>query len=94
MTRHTGYELSAKRARRSKKKKTARILKSMISMQFLDQIAHVNDLEEDALNNALLTYMEKMKVSAICRDQESKRRFRQRKSWSQFQENLTDSQFR
>ena len=63
-------------------------------MEFLNQIIHLNDLDEDAMNAALLTYMEKQKVSQIRKDQASKRRFRQRKSWSAFQANLTDRQFR
>ena len=70
------------------------MLKSMLSMSFFDKIIHLNDLEEDALNKALLTYTEKKKVSAIRQDQASKRRFHQRKRWAQFQANLTDRQFR
>ena len=63
-------------------------------MSFFDEIIHLDDLEEDALNKALLTYMEKKKVSAMGQDQASKRWFCKRKSWAQFQSNLTDRQFR
>ena len=84
---------STKRAKRSKKKARS-MLKCMLSMSFFDEIIHLDDLEEDALNKALLTYMEKKKVSAMRQDQASKRRFRKRKSWAQFQSNLTDRQFR
>ena len=90
---HHWNSLSAKWAQRMKKR-TRRMLKSILSMEFLDQIIHLNDLEEDALNEALLSYMEKKKVSAICQDAASKRRFRQRKSWSDFQASLNDRQFR
>ena len=83
---------SAKRAQHMKKR-TRRMLKSILSMEFLDQILHLNDLEEDALNEALLSYMEKRKISAIRQDSASKRRFRQR-SWSDFQASLNNRQFR
>ena len=92
MTRLRNYP-STKRAMRSKKKARS-MLKSMLSMSFFDEIIHLNDLEEDALNKALLTYMEKKKVSAIRQDSATKRGFRQRKSWESFQANLTDRQFR
>lgn len=70
------------------------MLKGMIAMEFFNQIIHLDDLEDDALNIALLSYMEKKKVSAIRQDSASKRKFRQRRSWSSFQGNLTDRQFR
>ena len=70
------------------------MLKSMLSMSFVDEIIHQNDLEEDALNLALLTYIEKKKLSAIRQHSASKRRYRQRKSWANFASNLTDRQFR
>ena len=48
-----------KQAIHSTKKKASSILKSMLSMSFFHEIIHLNDLEEDALNKALLTYMDK-----------------------------------
>ena len=55
---------------------------------------HLDDLDEDALNASLLSYMQKLKVSQQRKDGASKRKFRKRKSWDQFQRNLTDRQFR
>jgi len=93
MTRHRNSPL-AKGAARCKKK-VASMLKGMMCMELFDQIIHLHDLEEDALDIALLLYyIEKKKVSAICQDSASKRKFRQRRSWSSFQGNLTDRQFR
>ena len=88
MTRHRSSP-AAKASQRSKKRAQS-ILKSVISMQFFDQIISMNDLEEDALNKALLRYMEKKKVSAARKDGAAKRRYRQRKSWDTFQQNLVD----
>ena len=70
------------------------MLKSILALNFLDQIVHLKDLEDAALSAALLTYMEKQKVSAMRKSSASRRRFRQRKSWNAFQANLTDRQFR
>ncbi len=54
----------------------------------------MQDMDANALNQTLLSYMEKQKVSAIRKDAAAKRRFRQRKSWAAFNGNLTDRQFR
>ena len=56
------------------------MLKSILALDFLDQIVHLKDLEDAALSAALLTYMEKQKVSAMRKSSASRRRFRQRKS--------------
>ena len=92
MTRHRNSQ-SAKWARRTKKRAQS-MLKSILALDFLDQIVHLKDLEDAALSAALLTYMEKQKVSAMRKSSASRRRFRQRKSWNAFQANLTDRQFR
>jgi hypothetical protein len=70
------------------------MLKSIISVKFFDQLMHMNDLEEEELNTALLEYMELKKVGAVRKDSALNRRFRQRKSWAEFQSGLTDRQFR
>ena len=70
------------------------MLKSIISVKFFDQLMHMNDLEEEELNTALLEYMEKKKVGAVCKDSALNRRFRQRKSWAEFESGQTDRQFR
>ena len=54
----------------------------------------MQDMDANALNQTLLSYMEKQKVSAIRKDAAANRRFRQRKSWASFEGNLTDRQFR
>jgi hypothetical protein len=35
------------------------MLKSIISVEFFDQLVHMNDLEEEALKTALLKYTDK-----------------------------------
>ena len=70
------------------------VMTSMLSMKFFDQIVHMNDMEEDALKEALMPYLKKKKVSDIRKKSASKRRFRQRRSWATFQASLTDRQFR
>ena len=63
-------------------------------MDFLGDIIHLNDMDEDAMNEALLSYTEKKKVSAIRKDSVKNRKFRQRKSWVSLSSNLKDRQFR
>jgi hypothetical protein len=92
MTRHRNSP-SAKWAHRTKKIAKS-MLKSIISVKFFDQLMHMNDLEEEELNTALLEYMEKKKVGAVRKDSALNRRFRQRKSWAEFESGLTDRQFR
>ena len=54
----------------------------------------MSDLEKEELNTALLEYMDKEKVGAVRKDSALNLRFRQRKSWAEFQSSLTDRQFR
>ena len=57
-------------------------------------LMYMSDLEEEELNTTLLKYMDKKKVGAVYKESASNRRFRQRKSWAEFQSSLTDRQFR
>ena len=41
------------------------MLKSMLALELLDQIIHLKDLQDTALNAALITYMDKQKVGII-----------------------------
>ena len=41
------------------------MLKSILALDFLDQIVHLKDLEDAALSAALLTYMKRQKVGAL-----------------------------
>ena len=63
------------------------MLKSILALDFLDQIEHLKDFKDAAFSAAVLTYSALQKASA------SRRRFCQWKSWNTFQANLTDHQF-
>ena len=65
-------------------KRARQMLKSIVSMECLQNIIEMDDLDETASNNHLLSYIEKSKVSAARKDSAKKRRFRQRKSWTAF----------
>ena len=54
----------------------------------------MQDMDDNALNQTLLSYMEKQKVNAIRKEAAANRRFRQRKSWTAFNGNLTYRQFK
>ena len=70
------------------------MLKSILSLEFLSEIVHLDDLEDKALNNELLKYFDKIKLSANAKDGASKRRYRQRRSWASFSSTFMDRQFR
>ena len=64
------------------------MIKCMLSTSLYREILLMQDMDANALNQTLLSYMEKRKVSAIRKDAAAKRRFRQRKSWAAFNGNL------
>ena len=70
------------------------MIKCMIATSLYREILLMQDMDDNALNQTLLSYMEKQKVSAIRKEAAANRRFRQRKSWAAFNGNLTDRQFK
>jgi hypothetical protein len=92
MTRHRNSP-SAKSSLRTKKAAKS-MLKSIVSMDFFDQIIKLHDLEEGEIDKTLLSYVEKKNISVMNKDGASNRQYRQRKSWSEFEGKLTDRQFR
>ena len=65
-----------------------------MSMRLYEDISHLCDMEDAMLETTLRSYIERAKVSKIRQDSARHRKFRQRKSWSRFQYNLSDRQFR
>ncbi|EJK58257.1 hypothetical protein THAOC_21635 [Thalassiosira oceanica] len=92
MTRHRNSPAAKANARVHKRAKT--VMQAMLSMKCLTDIVSLQDLDESALDEALLGYMEKLRVSSEHRARAAKRIFRQRKRWSDFSAKLTDRQFR
>jgi len=78
MTRHRNSQ-SSKWAVHTKNRAKIKLMESILALDFLKQIIYLKDMEDTALNAALLTYM---------------RRCRQRKSCQYFHSKLTDRQFR
>jgi hypothetical protein len=92
MTRHRNSP-SAKSSLRTKKAAKS-MLKSIVSMDFFDQIIKLHDLEEGEIDKTLLSYVEKKNISVMNKDGASNRQYRHRKRWSEFEVKLTDRQFR
>ena len=92
MTRHRNSPAAKAQARVHKRAKT--IMQAMLSMKCLTDIVSLQDLDDSALDDALLGYMEKLRVSSEHRARAEKRIFRQRRRWSEFAARLTDRQFR
>ncbi|KAL7544549.1 hypothetical protein ACHAWF_007926 [Thalassiosira exigua] len=92
MTRHRSSPTAKLAVRVRKRART--MLKSIVSLEFLQDIMHLDDLQEDALDESFLKYFDKKKISKQRKDSASNRKFRQRRSWAQFQESLTERQFR
>ena len=59
-----------------------------------DDLEHLHDKEDYLLESTLRSYIERKKLSQQRVENSKNRRFRQRKSWSRFQYNMTDRQFR
>ena len=70
------------------------MMKSILALDFLKLVIHLKDMEDTALNTAILTYTKKQKISGVRKSSARQRRCRQRKSWQDFQSKLTDRQFR
>ena len=51
------------------------MLKSILSLEFVSEIIHMDDLEDEALNKELLKYFEKVKLSAKSKDGASRCQF-------------------
>lgn len=69
-------------------------MKGMLSTVLFHELLLMQEMDADALEKTLLSYMKKQKVSAIRKSAARNRRHRQRKSWASFEANLTDRQFR
>ena len=66
----------------------------MLATNLFDDLSHLYDMEDALLETTLQSYIDRKKVSKVKEDSTKRRKFRQRKSWSRFQYNLTDRQFR
>lgn len=69
-------------------------MKCMLSTALFREILLMQEMDADALEQTLLSYMKKQQVSAMRKSAAAKRCHRQRKSWAAFEANLTDRQFR
>ena len=80
MTRHRNSE--AERWGLRAKKRARKMLTSILSLEFVNDVVHMDDLSDKALNKDLLKYFKKTKLSAQAKDGAAKRKFCQRRRWA------------
>lgn len=68
------------------------MLKSILLVDFLDQVIQLRCLEEGEIEKLLLS-MDKKRINGMNKEGTSNRQYHTRRSWSEFQGKLTDRQF-
>ena len=75
------------------KKVSKSMLKSILLVDFFDQVIKLDDLEEREIHKTLMSYTEKKRTSDMNKDGASNHRYHQRRRWLEFQAKLTNRQF-